>query len=187
MDTKMENKRKRDGTCGLLSLEASIALTIFILLMLLMTSFFVIYEARNEMAHVLLTTADSLALDPFANEMQGEDTIQSILYDLYGSKADSSGTFTNATKWYSGDQATVEKAVRDRFYAYLSGGNEEEAERILGNLNIVGGIDDLDFSACKVEGDKLYLEVRYQIEFEFKVFGFEGIQLRQSCCSKLWK
>lgn len=184
----MKNKKRKKGsTSGLLSLEASIALTIFILLMLLMTSFFVVFEARNEVAHVLLTTADSLALDAFANEMPKEDTIQSILYELYGSKSKSNGTFTDSSKWYAGDQGALEKAIRDRFYAYLAGGSDEEANRILENLNIVDGFDGLDFSASKVEGDKLYLEVRYKVKYEFRAFGFDSIRLSQSCCSKIWK
>lgn len=186
MDTKKKNDFFR-GTCGLLSLEASISLCVFILLMLVMTSFFVIYEARNEMAHVLLTTADSLALDPFANEMPEEDTIQSILYELYGSRSETSGTFTNSTKWYDGEESVIEETIRNRFFAYLAGGSEEDAKTILGNLNIVGGIDDLDFSASKVENGQLYLEVRYKVEFEFKAFGFDSITLSQSCRSKLWK
>ena len=143
MDTK---RKKWLGTSGLLSLEASIALTFFILLMLLMSSLFVIYEARNEMAHVLLTTADSLALDAFANEMPKDDTIQAILYGLYGSKTESSGTFTNHTKWYDDDQAALQQAIKERFVAYVGGGEDENADRILKKLNIVDGIKGLDFS-----------------------------------------
>lgn len=53
---------------GLLSLEASIVVTIFIFLVLFLQSFFVIFEARNEMAHVTLATCNSLALDVYENE-----------------------------------------------------------------------------------------------------------------------
>lgn len=175
------------GTSGLLSLEASIVLTTFILLMLLMSSFFVVYETRNEMAHVLLTTADSLALDAFANEMPKDDTIQSILYNLYGSKTESSGTFTNHTKWYDGDEAALQQAIRERFIAYVAGGDPDEADRILKDLNIVDGTQGLDFSASKIVDGKLYLEVHYEMEYEFQVFDLKGFTMSQSCCSKLWK
>lgn len=175
------------GTSGLLSLEASIALTTFILLMLLMSSLFVVYETRNEMAHVLLTTADSLALDAFANEMPKDDTVQAILYDLYGSKTESSGTFTNHTKWYDDGQSALQQAIKERFIAYVAGGDSNEADRILKSLNIADGIEGLDFSASKVEKGMLFLEVRYKLEYEFQVFELDGFTMRQSCCSKLWK
>ncbi len=59
-------KKRRDS--GLLSLEASISLTIFIFLMLFMYSFFVVFEAQNAIAHVLLNTADSMSKDIYSNK-----------------------------------------------------------------------------------------------------------------------
>ena len=183
MDT--ESKRP-DRTCGLLPLEASIALTIFLFLMLFLYSFLVVFEARNQVGHVLLTTADSLSLDAFANEsLADESSLQGILYGIYGKYSSSNGTYTDTSKWYESD--SIESIVKTRFLSYLSGGNKEEADKILKGLNIVGGLDGLDFSNCKVSGDDLLLEVRYQIEYEFQVFGLGKLSFSQTCCSKLWK
>lgn len=168
-------------------MEASIALTIFIFLMLFMYSFLVIFEARNQIGHVLLTTADSLALDAFANESLGDDdSVQGILYGIYGKTQSSNGSYTESSKWYSGGGA-VEETVKTRFLSYLSGGDRAEADRILKELNIVGGLDGLDFSNCSVSGDDLFLEVHYKLEYEFQVFNLDTLSFSQSCCSKIWK
>lgn len=174
------------GTKGLLSLEASIALTLFIFLMLFMYSFLVVFEARNQMAHVLLTTADSLALDAFANEVPEDKTVQEMLYGLYGKSTESNGTYTEASKWYE-DKEKLKDVVKARFLAYFSGSDKAEAERILKQLNVKNGLAGLDFSNCCVKDGELYVEVRYTLEYEFQVFGSGGLKTSQSCCSKLWK
>lgn len=145
-----------------------------------------VFEARNEVAHTLLTTSDSLALDGFANESVKDSSAQGLLYKLYGKMADSNGTYIETDKWYD-DEKQVQQTVKTRFLAYLSGGDETEADRILEELNIVGGFDGLDFSKCKVDGDDIYLEVSYTLQYEFQVFGLDELEFRHSCTSKLWK
>ena len=201
------NKKKRSwrSTRGVISLEASIALTIFIYLMLFMYSFFVVFEARNQMAHTLLTTADSLSLDSFANESVKENSVQELIYKIYGNISDSNGTYTNTSKWYDSPSASLEKeegeggeAVEDdgidfhqivkaRFLSYFSGGSEAEANKILKELNIVGGLDALDFSGSYVSDGDIYLSVKYELEYEFQVFGLGSLEMGHECCSRLWK
>lgn len=178
--------KNEENTGGLLSLEASFALTIFIFLMLFMYSFFVVFEARNEIGHVLLTTADSLALDAFANETLADESVKGILYKLYGSSVDSDGTFTESDKWYE-DENQVQEVVEARFIAYMAGGDRDEANKILEKLNVENGIEGLDFSASKVSGSDIILQVDYTLKREFKVFGLKDMKFSQSCCSKLWK
>lgn len=190
MDTK--EKKRRAATSGLLSLEASIVLTIFLFLMLYMYSFLVIFEARNEIGHTLLTTADSLALDAFASNTPEDQTIASLLFKLFGGLNDGNGTYTLTNKWYdkkeyNKDANLVPDTIKTRFIAYLAGGDEKEADRVLKSLNIEGGIDALDFSGSYIANGDLYIKVRYKIDYEFKVFGLGSMTFEQSCCSRLWK
>lgn len=185
MGTKMS--RTWRSTSGLLSLEASIALTMFLFLMLFLFSFLVVFEARNQVAHVLLTTSDSLALDAFANEAPKEESLQNILYGIYGASTDSEGTYTDSSKWYDGDSAELQETIKARFVAYLAGGSTDEANKILNSLNIVNGLDGLDFSDSYVADGNLFVIVKYKIDYEFQVFGLGSLELSQSCCSKLWK
>ena len=94
-------KKRRDA--GLLSLEASISLTIFIFLMLFMYSFFIVFEAQNAMANVILNTADSMALDTYSNgKLLDSGTItQAIFQVIYNNEA-ANGTgsdFVSHERW----------------------------------------------------------------------------------------
>ena len=183
---KTRQNRPWVGTEGLLSLEASIALTIFLFLMLFLYSFLVVFEARNQIGHVLLTTADSLALDAFANDtLADESSLEGILYRVYGSSAGSNGKYTESSKWYEGDD--IGDTVETRFLYYFSGGDKAEANRILKELNVVNGFEGLDFSNSTISGNDLVLEVQYELEYEFQVFGLGKLSFSQTCASKLWK
>lgn len=193
-------KKKTGKESGLLSLEASIALTIFIFLMLFMYSFFVVFEARNEIAHVTLSTANSLALDAFENTTVGQSgNISQIIYNIYGSATNGDTQFTDYRTWY--DDATVtddegntslsanfSEVIKDRFLAYLTDGDLSQADALLERLHIVGGVEGLDFSGSYIdEEDRLYVCVRYTLKYEFNMFGLETLNMEQSACSKLWK
>ena len=81
-------KKWKNKELGLLSLEASISLTIFIFLMLFMYSFFVVFEARNEMAHLVLSTANSMALDTYSsNTFEKSNSVAKFIYDIYDTVA----------------------------------------------------------------------------------------------------
>ncbi|MCI9143766.1 MAG: hypothetical protein HFH87_14330 [Lachnospiraceae bacterium] len=192
-------RKKRSGEKGLLSLEACITLPIFMFLMFFLYSFFVVFEARNEMAHVLLSTADSLSFDANENSGLGESgTVGQIIYGLYGSATNSNSDFTDYRTWYKSTTAeddqgnqtidgTFEDIVRIRFIAYLTGGDSRKAEEMLKRYHVKGGVDGLDFSGSRVEDGKLYLSVRYTLEYEFRVFNGGEAQFEQSVCSRLWK
>lgn len=85
---------------GALSLEASIVVTIFLFLMLFLYSFFVVFEARNQMAHVLLATTDSMALDPYeSGKYSNSGNVSQLLYALYGVAGGSDDGFVSTQDW----------------------------------------------------------------------------------------
>lgn len=205
---------------GLLSLEASITLTIFIFLMLFLYSYFVVFEARNEIAHALLASTNSIAFDAFENEkFQMSGDVSQLFTSLYNKKIQrtdysSDSLWHKPTKEGAGDnwsgdiyspgttshdsqiQETGDKlqtvayssdmtnVVRSRFLAYLGG--SEPAEAVLERFHIKGGADGLDFSGTYFSGGKLYVNVVYELDYEYNVFDLLGISFSQSCCSKLW-
>lgn len=192
-------RKKIKSEKGLLSLEACIAVTIFIFMMLFLYSFFVVFEVRNEMGHVTLATANSMSLDAYENDTLGEsDTIGQIFYNVYGQVTNSQNDFTDFRKWY--DNSTVTDAdgnvtlsaeftdvVKTRFIAYLTSGDADKADEILERYHVVDGVDGLDFSGSYVSDGKLYLSVKYEIEYEFNVFNFGNNKFEHTVCSKLWK
>lgn len=183
--------KQTEKESGLLSLEASIALTIFLFLMLFLYSFLVVFEARNQIGHVLLSTADSLALDAFATDTLADDSsLQGVLYHLYGNSVNSNGKYTESSKWYDGEKGSddsVVETVKTRFLYYLSGGDKTAANDILKKLNVMNGWEGLDFSKSTISGNDIQLQLEYTIEYEFKVFGLATLSFSQSCASKLWK
>lgn len=193
----MRNKIKSEK--GLLSLEACIAVTIFIFMMLFLYSFFVVFEVRNEMAHVTLATANSMSLDAYENDALGEsDTIGQIFYNVYGQATNNQNDFTDYRKWYDESTITDENGnvslsaefadvAKSRFIAYLTSGDADRADVILERYHVIDGVDGLDFSGSYVSDGKLYLSVKYEIEYEFNVFSLGSNKFEHTVCSKLWK
>lgn len=234
----------KKGEKGLLSLEACIVVTIFIFLMLFLYSYFIVFEARNELAHVMLSTCNSLALDAYGSSettLSPNYTVRSFFTSLYGISGEFESPFVSYKAWYrsanffndgksegnfdgtiyasdealkEADRIAQEKAdenglinletrdaygklsgavneqidivIRERFVAYLAGGNSEHAERILKRLHIVGGLNGLDFSHSYVSDGKLYIVLKYKLEYEFNTFGLGELECEQTACSKLW-
>lgn len=189
--------RKYKSQRGSMSLEASIAVTMFIFFMLFLYSFFVVFEARNEMAHVLLATTNSMSLDPLQTEkLDGTDDLSSIIYKVYSYISHEDNGFIDDTNWANGDVKASDISleaiwfkhlIKERFVAYLAGGDEEEANAILERYHIEGGLDGLDFSGSYIDSGNLYISVKYTIEYEFNMFNLGKLDMEQSACSKLWK
>lgn len=186
---------------GLLSLEACVSVTIFMFLMLFLYSFFTIFEARNEIGHVVLATTDSMAADVFANKNIGDGgNMGQVIYELYGVVTNSDSGFTDYRQWYedateddgAGNKklsATFSEVIKERFVAYLTSGKSSDANEILKKYKVKNGIDGLDFSGSYVDSSKgdLYLKVKYTLEYDYNPFNLGGLEFEQSACSKLWK
>ena len=190
-------KKIQKQESGLLSLEACIAVTIFIFLMLFMYSFFVVFEARNAIGHAVLATTDSLALDAYDNNLNREyrtdsiNILKSIFSGIYGTAGESSNDFIDTRLWFENETSGAAKGyfqdvLKTRFLAYLTGGNSNQAEDLLKRYHIQNGVAGLDFSNSKSDGTNLYLSVQYTIEYEFQVFNLKVLRMEQKACSKLW-
>lgn len=186
---------------GLLSLEACISLFLFIFLMLFMYSFFVVFEARNQIAHTTLQTANSLTLDSFENDVAGtNDEAAGVLFKLYGMGAEAlNHNNYRDYSWTSTDIKTVDSnnktvltnefmtIIKNRFAAYLTGNEEKDAEALLKKYHVKGGMDGLDFSDSYLDGNDIHIVVNYTLEYEYNPFDALDPSFTQSACSKLWK
>ena len=214
--------KSKNSESGLLSLEASISLTIFMFFMLFLYSFFIVFEVRNEIAHVVLAATNSLALDTYENEaLEKSGTISQVLTSIYHHASPNEDGFVDSALWNEikiyehegswngtiyakqpdgsdvtdaddyGKSAMIstrfDKAIKERFVAYLSGGSTSEADKILKRYHIVNGINGLDFSGSHISSGKIYLSVKYKLEYEYNAFGLGTLEMEQSACSKTWK
>ncbi|MBE7038162.1 MAG: hypothetical protein E7404_04580 [Ruminococcaceae bacterium] len=189
---------KKHSNSGVITLEACVVVVSFLILMLLLSSLFLIFMAQNITSHVVLQATQSLAtevysidkllLESSADATNVGDFLGDLIRDLSNVDTDAREDKTNfnfEAKWY--EQDDVSEAVKSRFVGYLNGGNEEEASSFLKNLNIVNGLDGLDFSGSYVENDTLYVNLKYEMEYDFQPANMENIKVEQTACSKLWK
>ena len=67
------------------------------------------------------------------------------------------------------------------------GGDEEEADEMLTRMNVVNGLDGLDFSGSYVANNTLYIVLKYQLEYDFNIWDLGTVDVEQKTCSRLWK
>ena len=186
-------REEEENQKGMITLEACISVLFFLVLMLLLAGVFRMFMAQNATAHAALETAESLALDAYAAGRIGSENVESV-GDLLGGifELTNNDNFSTYSRWYR-DPAEgtlnedVAKAVKKRFIGYLSGGDSAEADNILRRLNVVDGIDGIDFSSSCVNDGVLYVELRYQLEYDVHIGNFGKVAVIQKACSKLWK
>ncbi len=119
---------KKQSERGLLSLEACIAVVIFMFFMLFLYSFFSFFEARNEMAHVLLATANSLSLDTYeTGKLEKSGNLSQLIYGAYKNFSPNNG-FVNKDLWNEVLTKDVDEDTWDGS-VYVSDSNGEELEQ----------------------------------------------------------
>lgn len=180
---------------GAITLEACISVLAFLVLALLLSSLFIMFMAQNVTAHVTLQTSESLSLDVYTIEslIKEDGKIGSVgenlgqfITKLFGSSSDNP-YFVTDSRWYNGDATQLEQTIKTRFVGYLTGGDETEADAMLSRMNIVDGLDGLDFSESYVANDTLYIVLKYELEYDFNIWGLGTVEVEQKACSKLWK
>ena len=189
---------KKTKNDGVITLEACISVLSFLVLMLLLSSLFLMFMAQNVTSHGLLQTSQSLSLDVYSTNRISSlkddsgivgGAVGSFIHDLFGNSADNP-SFVTDDKWYepgtTGDTKLV-NAVKKRFVGYIAGGDEAKADEYLESMNIVDGLDGLDFSGSYVKKDVLYIVLKYELEYDFNIWNVGTVQVEQTTCSKLWK
>lgn len=201
-------KRAKRNTEGSITLEACISLILFVFLILLLYSFFIVFQAESKIADCLIRCGESLSLDVYASEKLTTDwketsSVSDFFTYIALQATEESTMFYSDTSWYKGekdeignDTATsseMEEVLEERFIAYLVGDGENaksRADDLLTNLRVVDGLEGIDFSESYVdsEGD-LYIVVQYKLDyiFDFPGFGFEPIDMKQTSVSRLWQ
>ena len=187
---------KKSAERGAITLEACVSVLSFLILMLFLSSLFVMFMAQNVTSHAILQTAQSLSLDAHLIESlikqeDGKvanlsDQVSDFVAKLFGS-SEENPYFVTDSRWYNGDSTLIAEAVETRFVGYLSGGDETKADELLTNMNVVDGLDGIDFSQSYVQDNTLYIVLQYELEYDFNIWGLGTIDVEQRSCAKLWK
>lgn len=186
---------RHKNECGAVTLEACISVLSFLILMLLLSSLFVMFMAQNVTAHTVLQTSQSLSLENYTIEKMVlsdgkvgsvSDYLADFVKHLFGS-SEKNPNFVTEAHWTSLDSTAIGEIAKTRFVGYLSGGDKEKADEYLEMLNVVDGLDGLDFSKSYVSDDTLYIVLNYQLEYDFNIWNLGIVDVEQNTCSKLWK
>ena len=181
---------EKRGDRGIISLEACISVISFLLLMLVLAGFFRMFMAQNMTAHAALETAQSLSLEAYSAKKLGNGSLKSVgdfINGLFGKIDDDN--FSSYEDWFSSEskQAALPGIAKTRFAAYISGDSEQEADELLERLNVVDGMDGIDFSGSYVENGMLYIVVKYELKYDFKLGKLSTVKVNQKACAKLWE
>lgn len=208
----MNNESQR----GMIALEACISVLTFLILLLFFSGFFVLFMVQNMTAHAILQTSQSLSLDVYAIESlikdddgtlgKVSDHFTEFVTRLLGSSEDSPYFITDY-HWHAPDVDKTTKpegetepepeagpvvnevaeAVKLKFVGYFAGGDENRADELLEYMNVVNGLDGLDFSLSYVEGDMLYIILNYELAYDFNLWEVDNLKVHQQACARLWK
>lgn len=176
----MESKK------GSLTIEASIALTAFIFLVVTILSFATVYRAQGIISHATLQTSQSLAIESYYRETISKvDTAQSAsmlikFANILG--MDISG----ADDWYQslGDEGTDFYRILKETFVYAIASDEESADKVLEAAGVVDGMDGIDFSYSAISGGDIIVNARYEVKLPFSFFGEQTISLSKSAKTK---
>lgn len=173
-------KKKRQQ--GVLTVEASIVLTLLILLVLFLFSFGRVYRAQSLVSHATLQAADAVALESYLRETALQSDASDVLY-LASSLTDS--TSLSAENLESLRSADIPKVAKEKFITAVSN-SESNADEKLKNLGVKDGLSGIDFSECKVDlgNDDVIVAITYTIEMQFPVFGADELTVTKSAKAK---
>lgn len=167
---------------GILTVEASIVLTLCILFMLFLFSFARVYNAQSTVSHAVIQSADAVALESHLREETftgSEADVTEMANRFMGTTSISADSYTSLRS------ADVPKIAKEKF-VYAIGKNEIEADEKLKRLGVKDGLAGVDFSASRIDlgNDDVIVYVNYTIEMQFSVFGMDEIAVTKAAKSK---
>lgn len=192
---------------GVITIEACITGVMFLILMLCLSGLFIVYMAQSRVSDTALKTVQSLSVETYSlnklhyssdygDEGSISGSIATFISTIFGNREPANRFYFSHEQhllspadntWWTSSQETIASVAKKRFIGYLSGGDEDQADKILKGLNVVNGLQGLDFSQSYVEDEVLHLVIVYDIKYPFDLGGNFGTKtFTEKCCSKLW-
>lgn len=193
----------RKRTQGIISVEASIAIVLFLFCMLFFYGFFYMTMARNAIGHALIQTGQSMAMEAYESNIftgseyaigginDGVDNWSQVvnkLMDAIGPEklvVGGKNGFADDSRWYDGTTSALAGVIKTRFANYMAGGEAAAGTRLTA-MGVKDGLSGLDFSESYVKSGDLYIKLTYKIEPWFNWFDLPPIDFTMQTKSKLW-
>lgn len=167
---------------GVLTIEASIVLTLSLLFILFLFGFARVYNAQSMVSHAVLQSSDAVALESYLREATltgSEADVTELANRFMDTTSISADTYTSLRS------ADVPKIAKEKF-VYAIAKNETEADQKLKSLGVKDGLAGVDFSGSKMDlgNDDVIVYATYTIETQFPVFGMSEISVTKAAKSK---
>lgn len=172
--------RKREQ--GILTVEASIVLTLMTLFVLFLFSFIRVYRAENMVGHATLQAADGMALESYLRENALDDKAVDVVY--LANRLTGASTLS-ADNFESFRSANVPTIAKEKFIAAVAN-SETNADTILTNFGVKDGLSGIDFSTSTVDldHDDVIVNVSYTLKMQFPIFGATELNVTKSAKAK---
>lgn len=190
----------KDEQDGAIAIEACISLTLFLIVMIALYSVIQVFTVQSMISNAMQEACQSMALENYNQSMFKTGTLQQIpskVFDWisgghrenFSTSADFSwkGMFSSLQSTTEMEQTETSNAKK-RFAAYLNGGTED-ADGLLKNYGVVGGLDGISFAGTEKSGTDMTIQVSYKVRllFYIEMFHFGEFESTQTVCCRLWK
>ena len=190
----------KDEQDGAIAIEACISLALFLIVMIALYSVIQVFTVQSMISHAMQEACQSMALENYNQSMFKTGTLQQIpskVFDWisgghrenFSTSADFSwkGMFSSLQSTTEMEQTETSNAKK-RFAAYLNGGTED-ADGLLKNYGVVGGLDGISFAGTEKSGTDMTIQVSYKVRllFYIEMFHFGEFESTQTVCCRLWK
>ncbi len=167
---------------GILTVEASIVLTLCTMFLLFLFSFARVYNAQSLVSHAVLQTSDAVALESYWREEIYHGDAEEAM--KLANKLDGTNSFS-AENLKSLRSADVPKIAKEKFI-YAISNSESKTNEKLKSLGVKDGIAGMNFSSSRMDlgSDDVIIYVNYTIEMQFPFFGLKEINATKAAKSK---
>ena len=170
---------------GVLTVEGSIVLPIFIFFIMIFLNFSQVYRAQNYIAHNLLQASSLIAAESYEKDVSALAGAGTELSEMFDNFSDMFKSSSQIQAEYTADQAKSTQALIADKMAEAAGG-----QSILeGNLKSFRVEDGMDFSRSTYDAGsrEIHIVVEYKIAFRYPFFGIDTITLVQNAKAYLWR
>ncbi len=163
---------------GIITLEASVVLTLFTFFILFFLGFGRVYCAQTVVSHATLQAADAIGTESILRESaeSGDETrILNIINHIYG------GSTINSNAFKSLESSNISTLAKDKFTVAVAN-NSSDADKILKGYGVVNGLQGVSFSSSSFNRDtgEVTLMAKYKVKLQFSFLGLSQIDMTKA-------
>ena len=170
---------------GILTLEASVSLTAFMLFILFFLNFAKVYQAQNIVAYGAYETAKQISLETYTSEALVASDIGALVGEILELRMGTAEL--DEGEVFLLTNGSIEERVKKRFITAISAGEETQADAYLQSVGIKNGMSGLDFTGTKLKDEEIVILINYKVQLMFPFMGIDSIEMEQQAKSRLWK